>query len=176
MDSFGRVDHPMLQLYPSGRDVMRAFLLLSIAATLLLVPAQAQDATNEKVEKELKKLEGSWVLVSGEVDGKEVAKEHLQKSRLTRAGKEVTIEVSHLSKEPMKNKTARVDPTKTPKEMDAVRVVGPNAGKTILMIYEFGEEDSFKICFDPSGKDRPKEFKTKPGSGHVLHVWKREKK
>jgi uncharacterized protein (TIGR03067 family) len=152
---------------------MRAFLLPGVAATLLVVVAQAQD---EKAEKELKKLEGSWVLVSGEVDGKEVAKEHVQKSKLTRSGKEVTIEAPHLSKEPMKNKTARVDPTKTPKEMDAVRVVGPNAGKAILIIYELGEDDSVKICFDPSGKERPKEFKTKPGSGHVLHLWKREKK
>jgi uncharacterized protein (TIGR03067 family) len=156
---------------------MRAFLLLGVAATLLVVAAQAQDAKDEKVEKELKRLEGSWILVSGEVDGKEVAKEHLQQSKLTHAGKDVAVEVPHLFKEPVKNKVARVDPTKTPKEVDFVRVAGPLAGKTILAIYELGEDDSFKkICLDLSGKERPREFKTKPGSGHVLHVWKRAKK
>jgi uncharacterized protein (TIGR03067 family) len=155
---------------------MRAFLLLSLAATLLLATAQAQDAKDEKVEKELKKLEGSWILVSGEVDGQGIAKESLQAAKLTRAGKAATVEVPHLSKEPIKNETVRVDPTKNPKEIDLLRVAGPNTGKTILGIYEVGEDGSYKLCFDPSGKERPKEFKTEPGSGYVFHVWKRKTK
>jgi hypothetical protein len=52
----------------------------------------------------------------------------------------------------------------------------PNSGETILGFYEEGEDASCKVCFDPSGKDRPKEFKTAPGSGYVLHAWKRETK
>jgi uncharacterized protein (TIGR03067 family) len=151
---------------------MRAFLLLSLAATLLLAPAQAQDAT---AEKELKKLEGSWILVWGEVDGQEMAKEDIRKAKLTRGGKGADVEVPHLSKEPIKNETLRVDPTKNPKEIDLLRVAGPNTGKTIKGIYELGE-DSYKLCFDPSGKERPKEFKTQPGSGYVFHVWKRAPK
>jgi uncharacterized protein (TIGR03067 family) len=155
---------------------MRAFLLLSLAVTLLLVPAQAQDAKDEKVEKELRRLEGSWVLVAGEVDGKAVAKEHLQRAKRTHTGNEIAVDAPHQSKEPIKNKLARLDPAKAPKEMDLARAAGPSAGKTLLAIYELGEDGSFKICYDPSGKERPKEFKTKPGSGYVLHVWKRETK
>jgi uncharacterized protein (TIGR03067 family) len=86
------------------------------------------------------------------------------------------IEAPHLSKEPIQSKMVRLDPTKTPKEWDFVRSTGPNSGKTMMAIYEWDGDDAYKFCFDPSGKARPKEFKTKAGSGHVLHVWKREKK
>jgi hypothetical protein len=34
---------------------------------------------------------------------------------------------------------------------------------------------SLDYRFDPSGKERPTTFATKPGSGHILHVWKRAK-
>ena len=64
----------------------------------------------------------------------------------------------------------------TPKELDLLRVTDPIKGKTILAIYELGEDDTYKLCYDPSGKERPKEVKSAPGSGYVLHLWKREKK
>ena len=40
-------------------------------------------------------------------------------------------------------------------------------------IYEFVGEDRYRICFAPPGKYRPTGFATRPGSGHLLHVWKR---
>ena len=42
-------------------------------------------------------------------------------------------------------------------------------------IYEFTGDDQYRICFDPSGRDVPKEFATRPGSGYLLHAWKRVK-
>ena len=50
-----------------------------------------------------------------------------------------------------------------------------NAGKDLKAIYAFDGRDTYKICFDPSGKARPKELATTPGSGYILHVWKRAK-
>ena len=47
-------------------------------------------------------------------------------------------------------------------------------GKTTLSIYEI-EGDTLKICSVEPGKDRPTEFSSKPGSGHFLRVFKREK-
>jgi uncharacterized protein (TIGR03067 family) len=154
---------------------MRVYLLVSVAATLVLVAAQAQDVKDGQVEKDMKKLQGTWILVFGEFDGKPVAKEHVQKSKRTHTGNEVSVVLPHLYKEPIKNKLARLDPTKTPKEMDLARSVGPNTGRTLLAIYAVSE-DTFRICYDPSGKERPREFKSTPGSGYALHVWKRENK
>ena len=39
-----------------------------------------------------------------------------------------------------------------------------------------GEDGSYELCFDPPGRERLKEFETEPGSGYVLHGWKRETK
>jgi uncharacterized protein (TIGR03067 family) len=69
-----------------------------------------------------------------------------------------------------------VDPSKKPAEMDWVRENGPGKEKTMMAIYEWLDGDTYRICFDPSGKERPKEFKSAPGSGYVLHTWKRAKK
>jgi hypothetical protein len=38
-----------------------------------------------------------------------------------------------------------------------------------------GRRRSYRVCFAPPGKPRPREFATKPGSSHTLHVWKRVK-
>ena len=55
--------------------------------------------------------------------------------------------------------TLKVDPTKTPKEIDAT----DSEGKTILGIYKF-DKDQFTVCFAPPDKQRPKEFSVKVGS------------
>ncbi len=140
-----------------------------LAAGLLLAADKDEDA-----KKDLKKLEGTWVMVSGEKDGEKVADENVKASKITWKGAEATIETPHQSKEPFKA-TTTLDPTKKPKEMDWVRSTGPDAGKPMHAIYEFIDEDTYRVCFAPAGKDRPKEFATKAGTGHMLHVWKRMK-
>jgi uncharacterized protein (TIGR03067 family) len=146
-----------------------------IALVVAAAAASAGFGGDEKAEKEKKKLAGTWALVSGVVDGKPVADEHVKQSRLTRAGAEAAMTAPHQSKEPIKSKHTHLDPVKKPAEMDWVRAGGPGAGKTMMAIYEWLDEDTYRICFDPSGKVRPTEFKSAPGSGHILHVWKRVK-
>jgi uncharacterized protein (TIGR03067 family) len=145
-----------------------ALLVLALVGTVAL-------AEDEKVEKEKKRIAGTWVLASGEVDGKAVPDEQVKQGKITNAGDSTTVMTPHQSKEPIKAKFTRVDPSKKPAEMDWVRDNGPGAGKTIMAIYEWIDDDTYRICFDPSGKDRPKEFKTTTGSGYILHVWKRSK-
>jgi hypothetical protein len=43
-------------------------------------------------------------------------------------------------------------------------------------IYEFIDADQYGVRFAPPGKERPKGFATRPGSGHALHVRKRAKR
>jgi len=124
--------------------------------------------------KELNKLQGTWIMVTGEKDGEKIADEHIKKNKLVYKGKKVELESPHQSKETIKATTV-IDVTKNPKQMDWVRDTGPDAGKTMYAIYEWIDPDQYRVCFAVAGKDRPKEFATKAGSGRYLHVWKRVK-
>jgi uncharacterized protein (TIGR03067 family) len=146
---------------------MRATLLLPVAAAVLLVAADAKD-------DELKKFQGTWVLASGERDGEKLPDEHVKKSKITWEGKRVSLLTPHQSREMIRAEVA-LDPGKSPKRMEWVRDAGPGKGMTMHAIYEFLDADRYRVCFAPPGKDRPKEFATRPGSGHTLHVWKRAK-
>lgn len=143
-------------------------------AVLAILFLCAADAKDDAAAKDLKQLAGDWVMVSGERDGQKLPDEHVNASKITWKEKEVTVLTPHQSKDPIKG-TTTVDPTKSPKQMDWVRSAGPDAGKTFQAIYEFTGPDQYRVCFAPAGKDRPKEFATKAGTGHTLHVWKRAK-
>ena len=114
-------------------------------------------------------------MVSAEVDGKKVADEHVKQSKINFSDNKVTLNTPHQSKETMTGTITEFDPTKTPKVMHWVRDNGPNAGTTIIAVYEFDGDDQYRTCFDPSGKEPPREFFTKEGTGHICHTWKRAK-
>jgi hypothetical protein len=59
--------------------------------------------------------------------------------------------------------------------MHFIRKNGPNAGKTLIGIYEFEGDDQYKFAFDPAGATTLKDFVTKDGTGHVRNTWKRVK-
>jgi len=152
---------------------------MRILTTLLLVVAVAACAVggqDEKADKEKKKFAGTWVMVSGQVDGKAVSDEHVKANKPTYEGDKITVVSPHQSAETIKAKLARVDPSKKPHEMDWVRENGPGKEKTMMAIYEWVDDDTYRICLDPSGKERPKEFKAPAGSGYIIHTWKRAKK
>jgi uncharacterized protein (TIGR03067 family) len=151
------------------RITMRHLLLIATAGLLV-----AADAKDDAAKKDLDKFQGTWMLVSGEKDGQKLAADDVKKSKLTWKGKECAVDTPHQAKETIKA-TAKLDATKTPKEMDWERSAGPAAGKPMHAIYEFTGDYQYRICFAPAGKDRPKEFATKAGSGEILHVWKRVK-
>jgi uncharacterized protein (TIGR03067 family) len=149
---------------------MRA-LLLSGAALLLVAAGTKED----QAQSELKRFAGNWVLDAGEMDGKKLSDEQIHKSKIRGKGNRVILRTPHQSKKAIKARIT-LDPTKTPREMDFVRSAGPHKGQKLSAIYEFLGEDRYRICFDPHGKTRPKEFSTKEGTGHILHVWRRAKK
>jgi len=140
---------------------MTEFVLLYLAAGLLV----AADAP-----KDLKKVEGTWVLVSGEDDGKKLSGESLKNARLTFEGDKHTVKVGDTTF----TGTHKLDSTKKPKTIDISDTDGPFKGKTVLGIYEL-DGNEFRLCYAPPGKDRPKDFSAKAGTGNRFHVWKREK-
>lgn len=149
---------------------MRTLLLLGTMSLLV-----AADTTDEQVLTETKKMAGVWVLESCGIDGKMTDAEQVKKCKISHSGNDYVLVMPHLAKEAIKGKQSLLNPGKTPKEMDFVRSNGPNAGKPLLAIYEFLGENKYRICYDPPGKERPRDFSTKAGSGHVLLVWKSAK-
>jgi uncharacterized protein (TIGR03067 family) len=118
----------------------------------------------------LKKFEGTWEMASGERDGKPVSADVVKTARLVVQGNRHTVKVG----DDTMVGTHKLDPTTTPKAIDATDTEGPFKGKTIRGIYEL-TDDVFRVCFAPPDKERPKEFTTKSGTGTLLHSWKRHK-
>jgi uncharacterized protein (TIGR03067 family) len=155
---------------------MRRHALFALGVGLLLVggPLLAGgDAKDEAVKKDRKRYEGTWQVVSLEVDGNKAAEDDARKITVTNeADGKSAIEVEG---KVVARGTSEIDPTKKPKEVDLTVTEGENSGKTALGVYRFGE-DARTVCLAQPGKDRPTEFTAPAGSGHVLAVLKRAQK
>jgi uncharacterized protein (TIGR03067 family) len=64
-------------------------------------------------------------------------------------------------------------PSTEPKGIDLTWAEGANKDKRQLGIYRF-EADTLTICVGPIGKERPKAFESKEGSGSSLLQLKRD--
>jgi uncharacterized protein (TIGR03067 family) len=131
----------------------------------LLIAAEAKD--DDAAKKELKKLSGTYVMVSGESKAEKVPEERIKDAKLMIEGTGYT---AGFGGDTVKG-TLKLDPTKTPKEMDATN----SEGKTMLGIYKF-DKGQLTVCFAPAGEERPKEFSVKNGTGDFIHVWKKKEK
>jgi uncharacterized protein (TIGR03067 family) len=69
--------------------------------------------------------------------------------------------------------TYQCDGSRKPKTMDVTGGDGPNKGKTFPCIYEL-DGDTLRICYDLSGKARPKEFKTEKQTKLYLVTYTRD--
>ena len=144
---------------------MKLRLLWVLVAGLFLA------ADDEAVKKEYKNFTGTWKFVSLEVDGVNVGIEAVKEARLIIKGNEFSMK----SPEGTHKGTYKVDLSKKPKQIDIVFTEGPEKDKTLLGIYEL-DGDTYKVCIAmENNKNRPMEFASKPGSGNVLEVLKREK-
>ena len=135
---------------------MKLHAMLVVAVGLLI----AATSFGGDAKTELKKLEGTWSMVSGEAKGEKLPESTIKSAKLTIVGDKHTVKVG----EDTIIGTHKLDPTKKPKAIDAMDIEGPFKGKTTFGIYKV-EKGVFTVCFAPPGKDRPKEFTTKSGTG-----------
>ena len=142
--------------------------ILALAALMFGFAATADD---KDAKAELERFTGTWKGVSVVRDGKQIPKAEAEAIRLVVTGEKYALTEG---KEEIEG-THKVDPTKKPKEIDAVRTKGPNKGETLKGIYELSE-DTFVVCFAAPGQDRPKELKAEGGPGLRVLAFKREKK
>jgi uncharacterized protein (TIGR03067 family) len=129
------------------------------AATVLVLLVPADKAKDDAGKKELDKLQGTWKSVSFEMNGKKTPEDELKKRTVTYTGDK--WEVKEDGKVVVAG-TQKLDPTKDPHEIDSLVTEGEGKGTTMLGIYEL-KGDTFRVCFDPTGKERPKSFTPKEG-------------
>lgn len=138
---------------------------LFLGAAVLIAAEPRKDAAKDDVAK----MQGNWTLVSGTRDGKEFSKEDLKSALLVVKGNTFKITSKSGSVGTGAEGTFSLDPSKTPKTIDST-----TGGKVSLGIYEVTADEE-KVCFAPPGMPRPTEFSSKPGSKHLLQVWKKAK-
>jgi uncharacterized protein (TIGR03067 family) len=144
--------------------------VIVLAVGLLIA---ADDVTDDCLKKESDTFQGTWALMSAERDGKKISD----------ADKTIKLEITgtryrliDVSSAVIGHRgTFLLDPTRKAKATDMTVTEGNDKGKTFLGIYELSAND-YKVCIAPSNRERPKEFASKPGSGNVLQVWRRERK
>jgi uncharacterized protein (TIGR03067 family) len=147
---------------------MRRWTLLLLGAVLLVAADKPADASKQDLEK----LQGDWGVASQVIDGKKVADDEAQTLFRTVKGDAYTV---FFYDKPIGKGTFTIDATAKPKTIDARPEAAPKDAPPLLGIYEI-EGDTYRVCFAPAGKERPKDFKCPAGSGQTLTVWKREKK
>jgi uncharacterized protein (TIGR03067 family) len=143
-----------------------------LAAAIVL--AAADDTTNDDVQKELKKLEGTWVWVSAEHNGRQVT-DDFKDFRLILKGDKLTIKKG----DDAATGSLKLDLSKKPKmiTLSAVTWRGREVPDSVLGIYAL-DGDTLKVCYTSQGGERPKAFNTKDGTNLnpiTLEVYEREK-
>ncbi len=132
---------------------------------------ETDEKTDDATKKEMAKLEGEWVMVSGEIGGQSMPEQFVKTGKRVCKGNETTTTISGRV---FLKATFTIDPSKKPKTIDYTMTEGPTKGKKQLGIYEF-DGDTVRFCFSAPDKERPTEFKTKEGEERTLSVWKKAK-
>jgi uncharacterized protein (TIGR03067 family) len=139
-------------------------LLLAQVGFLVFTPLK-----NYQLEDDWKKIEGTWIPVTAELNGQKMSEAFLKDTKLVLTGGHYTNQNDHGD-----YKLISAEKPEAPKAMDVIGTDGPNKGKTFLAIYELSG-DTLRICYDLAGKTRPSEFATKAGTRQFLVSYKREK-
>ena len=122
------------------------------------------------MDEDIGALQGTWSVVALEVEGMKMPAAMLTGSKIVVNGQNFTTIAMGATYEG----TLEVDSAATPKTFQLKFTVGPEQGNTSLGIYEL-DGDTWRICLTTTGKNRPKEFATAPGSGLALETLQRSR-
>ena len=140
--------------------------LVWFCVAFIAVAARAAD--------DLRSLSGTWKPTQAELGGAPMPPPVLKAITLKMDGANYEVVVITEKGASSDKGTIAIDADTKPKSMTVVGVEGPNAGKTFPAIYEL-DGDTLRICYELAGKDRPKEFKTAPGTMLYLVTYERAK-
>jgi len=145
--------------------------VVAFLAVIGLAAAAFADDAADKKDKE--KLQGTWMAVSGEKEGKDdpEAKEHALvfegDNFMIKRGDKVFV-----------RGTFKINAAKSPKTMDIDISEGPEdvKNKTAQAIYAVNGDELAWCVAEPGSGERPEKLATKEGVKHMLVKLKREKK
>ena len=152
---------------------MKWTVLITLVLGILFVPAgpPGRAATDEEVIKaELAKIQGEWIVESQEEEGKPLLHREIKSRRIFFGGDRAIVRNRD---EMIQIALVKFDP-KTPGALDLTVIAGSYQHITMLGIYEI-KGDTFRVCFDKAGRERPKSFKTTADSGLFTAVYRRER-
>lgn len=132
----------------------------------------ADDAKDEAIKRDRKRIEGTWRIAALEINGNKSKDEDAEKLMVVN-GSDGTWRLFSEEKQTSKG-TSTFDPTQKPKTIDFTVTEGGGKGNQYLGIYDL-RDNKRKLCFAPSGKDRPTVFASVPGSEHILVIFERVK-
>jgi uncharacterized protein (TIGR03067 family) len=127
----------------------------------------AQGPEKDRIQAEMQKLQGTWIL-------ERMTPDFNKKGSLTLVIKDDQFTISFdLKTPPIEKGTFKIDPTKEPATID-LTYTHPDEmkGKTSLSIYSL-KEDRLMMCVPRPGVKRPTEFST--SRGQVVREWSRQK-
>jgi uncharacterized protein (TIGR03067 family) len=122
---------------------------------------------------ELKKFAGAWAVLSHEHGGKKTPMKELAPLAVSVAAAKMTTREKGDVKE--ESEVVRLDAKAKPAAIDLKITSGDDKGKVVKGIYKL-DDDKLTVCVAEPGKDRPKEFAGKEGTGHTLMVLLKQKK
>ena len=147
-------------------------VVVGAVATMIAVVASADDAKNESIQKDRNRIEGTWRVAELVVNGNRAMEDDARRLAVVN-GSDGTWSLRSEGREISKG-TSCFDPTKMPKTIDFTPTEGEARGNQYLGIYELGE-DTRRMCFDTSGKQRPSDFSSSPGSDRICLTFERER-
>jgi uncharacterized protein (TIGR03067 family) len=98
------------------------------------------------------RLEGAWVPVAASISGKELVVAELRVKYLVLDGHDYSI--IDRSNQIVDRGEYLVNDNATPRTIDIVGRDGPNAGRSMLAIFEL-KDDLLTVCYDLDGQRRP---------------------
>ena len=155
---------------------MKALMLIlwTIAAVVAVNgwTAAVEGDKEAAYKKELEKFTGTWQLVASEKDGVKAPEAEITDIKIIFKGDKFTMERAGKTVE---EGWICIDPARKSKVID-VYPTKPES-KVVMGIYEWDGDDKFRLCGTHPGTEqtRPTLFSTTKGTGHTLHVCKRER-
>jgi len=147
-----------------------AIVVLVLASSTL----RAEDdprPSREAARADLEKLQGTWVLVSMQVEGQAAPPEVIEGQSVVYEGDAVTLKDGETVR---RRGVVTLDPTRQPAAINTWDKDGPREDRTTPGIYEL-KGQTLRLCFARPDERRPDEFTTERGTGYILLVYERKK-
>jgi uncharacterized protein (TIGR03067 family) len=123
------------------------------------------------VKDELQLLQGSWQVTLWEENGKSLTAKESKERSVFYGG---NVFIFRKGEKVYQAGAIQIDPSKTPRTMNLSVKEGEGQDGVLLGIYSY-EDDTLKLCFDPTGQSRPGSFKSDNKNGFSVVTLKKPK-